>query len=340
MQKFAKERVIGIQAVLKASYLCQSVFNKLVKQTLNKKDKSPVTVADFGAQAVVNHLINSKFPMDPIVGKFNFNIGEEDSLELVNQPELLKAVVELVNETLNSTLTKESIIKSIDLGSYEGGGKRFWTLDPIDGTKGFLRGEQFAVCLALVEDGIVQMAVQGCPNLPTKLNDPNSERGVLFIAVKGQGAFQVRIYLQERTFADETEHPIHVSSTKDSSELLFCESVEAEHSSHSTSSRIAQELGITRCSVRMDSQCKYGVVSRGEADIYLRIPTRMDYEEKIWDHAGGSLLIKESGGEITDIYGNQLDFSKGRTLKSKGIVASNNKFHSKIISAIEKALNQ
>ena len=67
-----------------------------------------------------------------------------------------------------------------------------WTLDPIDGTKGFLLGEQYAVCLALIEDSDVKLSVMGCPNLPASLSDPESARGCLFVAVKGQGAEQVR----------------------------------------------------------------------------------------------------------------------------------------------------
>lgn len=66
-----------------------------------------------------------------------------------------------------------------------------WALDPIDGTKGFLRGEQFAVCLALIVDGQVQVGVMGCPNLPVDAKNKDGEKGCLFITVKGQGAFQV-----------------------------------------------------------------------------------------------------------------------------------------------------
>lgn len=70
-----------------------------------------------------------------------------------------------------------------------------WTLDPIDGTKGFLRGEQYAVCLALLVDGKAQVSVMGCPNLPTEMNKPEGDKGCLFIAVRGQGAEQVRSLL-------------------------------------------------------------------------------------------------------------------------------------------------
>jgi 3'(2'), 5'-bisphosphate nucleotidase len=66
-----------------------------------------------------------------------------------------------------------------------------WTLDPIDGTKGFLRGEQYAVCLALIVDSQVEVGVIGCPNLPHDLNGNLEDKGVLFVAIKGQGVEQV-----------------------------------------------------------------------------------------------------------------------------------------------------
>ena len=52
----------------------------------------------------------------------------------------------------------------IDRGGRESG-HRFWTLDPIDGTKGFLRGDQYVVALALVVKGEVQIGALACPNL-------------------------------------------------------------------------------------------------------------------------------------------------------------------------------
>lgn len=76
-----------------------------------------------------------------------------------------------------------------------------WALDPIDGTKGFLRGGQYAVCLAFLIDGEVQVGVMGCPNLPVdpktakpkegESSEGTEDLGTIFVAVKGQGAFQV-----------------------------------------------------------------------------------------------------------------------------------------------------
>lgn len=67
-----------------------------------------------------------------------------------------------------------------------------WALDPIDGTKGFLRGDQYAVCLALIVDGTVKVGALGCPNLPVDPSQPEGEKGILLSAVCGQGATIVR----------------------------------------------------------------------------------------------------------------------------------------------------
>ncbi len=67
-----------------------------------------------------------------------------------------------------------------------------WTIDPIDGTKGFLRGDQFAVCVSLIIDADVKVGVIGCPNLPVDEDHPEGRRGCLFVAVKGHGTRQVR----------------------------------------------------------------------------------------------------------------------------------------------------
>ncbi|KAJ3120901.1 hypothetical protein HK098_004136 [Nowakowskiella sp. JEL0407] len=325
---YKKELEVGLAAVRKASVLCQGVFKKLVEnETLTKGDKSPVTVADFGAQAIVNHLLNEKFPDDPI-------IGEEDSKDLQENKSLSDKVLSLVRTVMGDEFSEDQMYRAIDLGTYKGGPKgRFWTLDPIDGTKGFLRGEQYAVCLSLILDGEVVVGIIGGPNLPLEWGKEDSSRGSLLYAVKGNGAFQQTL--------DEDSVPVQIYTTECSktSDAVFAESVEAGHSSHDDSAKIAELLGITKAAVRMDSQCKYAVVGRGDADIYLRLPTRADYEEKIWDHAGGTLIITEAGGKVCDVYGKPLDFSQGRTLaKNKGVIASNGKIHQEVLAAVAEVL--
>ncbi|KAI9477286.1 3'(2'),5'-bisphosphate nucleotidase [Coemansia sp. RSA 990] len=326
-----KERAVAIEAVERASRVCKAVFKQLVnEETLTKKDKSPVTVADFSAQAVVNSILEKHFPDDPIV-------GEEDSKDLQGEDGrvLRERVVELVNTTVDKPMSAEEVLRAIDRGQYKGGSSgRHWTLDPIDGTKGFLRGEQFAVCLALIVDGQVQLGVVGCPNLPYDMSKPEGDKGVLAVAVQGQGAFQRKLDSDSRS-----EQPIVVSNVEDACNASFCESVESGHSNHGDNAKIAELLGISKQSVRMDSQCKYIAVARGDADIYLRLPVDSKYVEKIWDHAAGNIIIHEAGGHVSDINGQPLDFSKGRTLSAnKGVIAANSYIFETVVAAVQTTL--
>jgi len=89
--------------------------------------------------------------------------------------------------------------------------------------------------------------------------------------------------------------------------------------------------------LRVDSQAKYAMVARGDAEIYLRLP-RGDYVENIWDHAAGKILVEEAGGTVTDLTGRPLDFSHGPKLsENRGIVATNGRFHDQVIAAIQEA---
>ena len=322
------ERRVAVNAVAVASRLCHSVQTSLVgAETLAKKDRSPVTVADYGAQAVISLMLGSSLPDDPIV-------GEEDTAEL--RTEGGAALRDRIATHVSAVLPghdEATILAAVDRCNHEGGGTgRHWTVDPIDGTNGFLRGDQYAVALGLIEDGEVVLGVLGCPNLPLDWSDPDGPRGCLFVAVKGEGAFV-------RTLPGDEERQVHVADLDDTALASFCESVESGHSSHGDSARVAELLGVQAAPVRIDSQCKYAAVARGDAAIYLRLPTRKDYQEKIWDHAAGLMVVREAGGEVTDVEGKPLDFSLGRTLAAnKGVVATNGRIHGKVIEAVRSVL--
>ena len=349
IMSYTKELHIAQLAVQRATLLTQRVFHEKAKGTLSKDDKSPVTIGDFGAQALIISAIQANFPEDEIV-------GEEEASPLRENPTLSSQIWELVKSTRlddpsaetelgGSMESSEHMLKAIDEGTSAGGAKgRIWALDPIDGTKGFLRGGQYAVCLALIEDGDVKVGVLGCPNLPVDNDAPLSadvgngsdgSRGVLFAAVKGQGATSRSLGRGEL----QQSQSIYMKEVLEISQATFCESVEAGHSSHGDQAEIAKRLGITKESVRMDSQAKYGSIARGAGDLYLRLPVRKDYQEKIWDHAAGDLIVREAGGEVSDAEGQQLDFGKGRTLKdNKGVVAAPKSVHEHVLEAVKSVL--
>jgi 3'(2'), 5'-bisphosphate nucleotidase len=320
---YEKERETGVRAVLDACRLCVDVQAGLVSQeTLAKKDRSPVTVADYGAQAIIIDHILEEFPSDPIV-------AEEDASALHN-PENRAVLDNIVSFTrkVRPELDEERILTAIDSGHYGGGRKgRHWVLDPIDGTKGFLRRDQYAVALALIEDGEVVLGILGCPNLPIDLENSDMGRGCIFIAAKGEGAVQ-------RSIESGDESSIHTDTLFDLRAVRICESMESGHSSHQDSSKISDLLGIRREPYRLDSQCKYAAVARGDVSAYLRLPTRPGYEEKIWDHAAGCIVVTEAGGTVTDLGGKPLDFSIGRTLKgNRGVIVTNGRIHEHVLQA-------
>lgn len=317
---FELELQVAKKAVRQAANLTRQVAKTHIS-SVTKNDKSPVTIGDFGAQAVVIAALNRNFPKDPVV-------GEEDAKKLRDDSDLANKVWGLAKEFSDEPglQTLDGLFTAIDNGAFEGSAKgREWALDPIDGTKGFLRKQQYAVCLALIVDAKVQLGVIGCPNL--------GENGGLFSAVRGQGAFWEPLYSES-----STPEPIHFRDVP-LADAQFCESVESGHSALDTQLEIAKLLGVVKPPVQMDSQAKYCALAKGDADIYLRLPVSMSYEEKIWDHAAGNVLITEAGGVVSDIYGNELDFGQGRTLKNnKGVIASRKNVHDDIIKVVKKVL--
>jgi 3'(2'), 5'-bisphosphate nucleotidase len=321
---YIKEEEIARKAVIEAAKLCSAVRAEMVgADSLEKEDRSPVTVADFGAQALICRRLRSAFPNDAIV-------AEEDSADLRRSENgsRLAQVTRYVGQ-LRADTTRDQVCEWIDYGKGTVT-DRFWTLDPIDGTKGFLRNDQYAVALALIESKQVQVGVLACPALPLNLEQPELNVGVLFIAVRGAGAVMAPLDGGDRVSIEPVEEskPTH---------LRFVESVEASHGNQPLQRAIAQAVGITQPSLRMDSQAKYGAVARGDAALYLRLPSpeSPDYREKIWDHAAGALIVQEAGGRVTDMYGQPLDFASDYRMNDNlGVVVSNGSMHRAVIEAI------
>lgn len=312
------------EAVRRASRLTADAQRRIgAGDTLVKDDHSPVTIADFAAQAVVcSSLVSALGPIEMV--------GEEDANDLLPPAAnvLLEGVRSLIAASTEASVSAADVLEWISVGSGSATGDRYWTLDPIDGTKGFLRGDQYAIALGLIVEGEVVLGVLGCPNM---LNDDGSV-GALFVAANGAVTVESGV--------DPVPSSVVVGSPASVSDARLCESVESGHSDQAQSVSIAKLLGIEAEPFRIDSQCKYGAVARGDASIYLRLPTRADYVEKIWDHAAGKLVVEAAGGVVTDVNGRPLDFSKGARLsENRGVVASSGQFHDEIIAAVQRVLS-
>lgn len=355
---YSKELEVATLAVKRASLLTKKLSDSIASTrssgTQTKEDKSPVTIGDYASQAIINHAIKINFPSDEIVGEEESDTLREDNEEA---KALSSKILDIITDAQDSTSSFNSrigelselnkIYESIDFGNSKGGSNgRFWALDPIDGTKGFLRGDQFAVCLALIENGKVVLGVIGCPNLPEVIisnTDMSGPKGGLFSAVKGVGSYYTSLFESNDFVPLAKQERIKMKQNTSPDSLVVAEGVEKGHSSHSTQSLIKAKLGfneetVANQTINLDSQVKYCVLAKGQADIYLRLPISDSYREKIWDHAAGNILIYESDGQVGDITGKELNFGNGRLLDSKGVVAGNKAIFSKVIEAVTDVL--
>lgn len=306
-----------------AARLARMVREELAPESLTKEDRSPVTVADFSVQALAGLRLGAAYPGVPIM-------GEENSALLRTQAgaAALEQVVTFVGR-FEEGASAGRVCSWIDRG---GGAPRdrFWVLDPVDGTKGFLRGGQYAVSLGLVEDGVVTVGGLACPALGL---DGEPGNGVIAVARRGKGAHLIPLD------APDFCRPIRVSPCADPRRAVLLRSFESGHTNVDRTEAVIRHLGMKNPPVPMDSQAKYAMVAAGYGEIILRMPSpdAPDYREKIWDHAGGVVVLEEAGGRVTDIEGNPYDFTRGRRLEGNvGLLASNGALHAAALEAIRR----
>jgi 3'(2'), 5'-bisphosphate nucleotidase len=322
MSSYEKEREVAQEAARRAGLLCVAVRNEMLDspEKMEKAGKEPVTIADYGAQAIVLRTIQKHFPQDT-------SLAEEwgDEFIALSTEEQRANVLRHVGQAAGQNCTLEEVRGWLDFGR-GGSGERIWVVDPIDGTKGFLRGDQFAVAVALLVNGEPVVGALACPLLPVDPAQPDEERGVVATAIRGQGAVL-------EALSGVSERPMHVSAAQ-AATARAVESI--EHSDHSFSADVFREAGLGGQLVRMDSQAKYLAVADGRAEVYLRQSRSEDYREKVWDHAAGVLIVEEAGGRVTDLSGKPLEFTHGATLaENQGILATNGTLHEELRAAIQ-----
>ncbi|MEX2310377.1 MAG: 3'(2'),5'-bisphosphate nucleotidase [Pirellulales bacterium] len=328
------EAQFAIAAVREAALLARRIQREMVAGALIKNDRSPVTVADFAVQALIARRLAEHLPGSVLIGE-----EQSDALRLEEGVATLDQVTSFVRTAI-SDATPEEVCGLIDRGSGEPP-RTFWTLDPIDGTKGFLRREQYAIALALIVNGRVELGVLGCPALDDEFMWEDYEPqpggpGSLIVAAAGKGTWR-----QPLDLGDEAYNPswrgLTVSARSQPSTARILRSVEKAHTNVDEVGQLAAKLGVTAPPLAMDSQAKYALLAAGAGDILLRLlsPSRPDYREKIWDQAAGSIIVTEALGRVTDLDGKPLDFSEGRTLATnRGILATNEYLYDAVLRGL------
>lgn len=216
-----------------------------------KPDSSPVTDADEAAERIIIAGLRNLLPGVPIVAEESMSAGEGP-----------------------------------DQRETRGANAMFWLVDPLDGTKEFVRGNgEFTVNIALIRDGLPVAGVVFAPAL-----------GRLYAGAEGAGAS-----LMELTPDGSSEwRPITV---RDAPAEALVAIASKSHRLPQTDALLARlPLGESRA---VGSSLKFCVLAEGAADIYPRFGETME-----WDTAAGQAVLLAAGGRMVTWDGRPFTYGK------------------------------
>ncbi len=302
MVAYFKELSLAVNLVKEASKITEWFRTKNFSSFI-KKDDSPVTLADFTSQIFIISNIKKYFPEDQIIAE------EESSVFIGPDAEnIVKKCYNSLNITFEGNL-KETL-------NYRGSNsKRQWTVDPIDGTKGFQKGLAYAIGMGFMIQAEPTVCAIGVPNYKnTSLT--------IFSAEKNYGA--------KVSYGDQNFTKISVSNKKEIKKFRICHSL---HYNKPWVLDFARSLGITNF-IPLDSMAKLCMVADGSSEIYIK-PMNMQ-RSFTWDFLPGELLVKEAGGMITDIRGNSIQYVNDKCkITAPGLIASNGIWHEELLNALK-----
>jgi 3'(2'), 5'-bisphosphate nucleotidase len=191
---------------------------------------------------------------------------------------------------------------------------RFWCIDPVDGTKEFIkRNGEFSIMIGLV-DREVGHPVVGVVCEPVG--------GRFLYAASGHGA-----WVQEEGCAPR---PLAVSARSEGSQLRFI--VSRSHPDAQTLT-VRDELGVESMTPCGSVGLKCGRISEDRADAYLNFGARTSF----WDTCGPEAILVEAGGVVTRLDGTRIDYFRENSVNDYTIVASNGVSHELILASCRRA---
>lgn len=321
-----------LKAIKQAVKLCRTVQRDYLQSNTKVSgekggETEPVTIADYGSQALICRTIQQHFPDDAVLSEES----SEQFLKLV-QGDQHTHILKLLTDILGETVTEEQVIEWLDYGKNRTA-KRTWVIDPIDGTKGFVGMRHYAVAVGVVEEGIASGGFMGCPGYGGG-DSQDEANGVIFFVQDGKAV--------QMPLAGDTIEPIEISNRAEATALQIVQSYEKQHSSRERMTKIRQYAGIDGANISdLDSMEKYALVACGDADLYMRMPRLGSNRPHMsWDHAAGVAIVHAAGGKATDIDGTPLDFSQGKVLPNRGMIVSNGHIHDQVVAAVRKLLEE
>ncbi|MHB1101164.1 MAG: 3'(2'),5'-bisphosphate nucleotidase CysQ [Burkholderiales bacterium] len=175
--------------------------------------------------------------------------------------------------------------------------KRYWLIDPLDGTREFVnRNGEFTVNIALIEDGFPVLGVVYAPAIDRLYHASRGCGAILESAEKSSGI----------TASGYEGGKIRVVASR-------------SHRGEKLDAFL-EKIGDHEC-LSMGSSLKFCLVAEGAADLYPRLGPTME-----WDTAAAQCIVEEAGGAVTDLAGNRLRYNKPDLHNPEFMVAGNPPF--------------
>ena len=190
---------------------------------------------------------------------------------------------------------------------------RVWVIDPLDGTTGFIKHDgDFAVQIGLAVNGAPLLGVVYQP-LP----------GVLYRAVQGGGS-----WIERAGFTPERGL---VGNNKDPQSMRLAAS--RSHRSPRMD-QVVNAFGFKEEVRRGSVGVKIGLIIEQQCDLYIHLSPRT----KQWDTCAPEIILRESGGRLTDLFGGRLRYNSPEVKNQNGIVATNGAAHSMVVEKLAPLL--
>ncbi|HEY5948427.1 MAG TPA: 3'(2'),5'-bisphosphate nucleotidase CysQ [Kofleriaceae bacterium] len=183
---------------------------------------------------------------------------------------------------------------------------RLWLIDPIDGTKDFIRGSDgFSVMIGI--------ALAGKPVLGV-VHQPSLDR--TFFATPDGGA---------HVMIGGTVQPLVVSTVAAAADVRLVAS--ASHRSPDID-RVKQTLGIDNEQNVGSVGVKLCLIAMGVRDLYVNPAAKT----KVWDTCGPEAILTRAGGRLSDLFGDPVNYAELR--QRRGLVASNGHVHDEVVGKL------
>lgn len=258
---------------------------------------------DFNVESFYELFLTISNKILPLYSSEDFKIKTKLDNSLVTTADIISDnTVRSFLEQFNFPIISEESVYKAQKSKY------IWVIDPLDGTLDFIeKTGEFSILIGLLKDNRPYF---GCIFRPTTKS--------MYFAQKRKGAFLKK---------EKKQYMIAVSKRDDKEKIM----VLSRSHPNAEDNQVMKTLGIQTSITSGSLGLKLALLAEGKADVYLNTSNKTS----IWDTCAGDVILHEAGGRITDVNGEPLRYNSERSNNEHGIIATNNREHEKVITAIK-----